>query len=55
MADRHDRPPLTFRPPVDLEVWLTRLAQRRGVSRSSLIIEALQEKRERDHAAASPR
>jgi len=52
MADRHapDNPTITVRPGPDLLAWLASETQRRSISRSALIIEAVEEKRSRESA-----
>jgi len=55
VADRHppDDKPINFRLyDADLKQWLTSEPERRGISRSTLIIEALREKRAREGADA---
>jgi len=54
MPDRHkpEDTPVTLRPPQDVRAWLLSESARRGISRSALIIEAVQEKRERENADA---
>lgn len=56
MADRHkpEDTPVTLRPPQELRAWLLAESARRSISRSALIIEAIQEKRTRETAAAEP-
>ena len=56
MADRHkpEDTPVTLRPPQELRAWLLSESARRGISRSALIIEAIEEKRERETAVAEP-
>jgi hypothetical protein len=44
--------PVTLRPPQDVRAWLTSESERRGISRSALIIEAVKEKRDRETADA---
>ena len=48
MADRHkpEDTPVTLRPPQDVRAWLASESERRGISRSALIIEAVKEKRD---------
>ena len=52
MADRHkpEDTPVTLRPPQDVRAWLLSESARRGISRSALIIEAVEEKRQREAA-----
>lgn len=55
--DRHapDNKTFTLRPPGDVRAYIAEQMERRGISRSALIYEALREKREREAAhAASP-
>jgi hypothetical protein len=54
MPDRHkpEDTPVTLRPPQELRAWLLSESARRGISRSALIIEAVEEKRARDTADA---
>lgn len=49
-ADRHkpEDTPVTLRPPQDVRAWLLAESARRGISRSALIIEAVEEKRARE-------
>jgi len=59
MTDRHkpEDTPVTLRPPQDVRAWLLSESERRDISRSALIIEAVREKRDRETAgdhAASP-
>ena len=53
MADRHkpEDTPVTLRPSQELRAWLLSEKKRRGISRSALIIEAIEEKRARGTAA----
>lgn len=56
MTDRHkpEDTPVTLRPPQDVRAWLLSESERRGISRSALIIEAIEEKRAKAvHAASS--
>lgn len=57
MADRHkpEDAPVTLRPPQDVRAWLLSESARRGISRSALIIEAVEEKRARESGHAAPR
>jgi len=52
VADRHkpEDTPVTLRPPQDVRAWLLSESERRGISRSALIVEAVQEKRDRETA-----
>lgn len=54
MADRHkpEDTPVTLRPPQDVRAWLLSETERRGISRSALIIEAIEEKRARTEKVA---
>ena len=54
MTDRHkpEDTPVTLRPPQDVRAWLLSESARRGISRSALIIEAVEEKRARESAAS---
>ena len=44
-ADRHDSPPLSFRPDRDLRAWLLAFAKRTGLSRNAIVSAALSEYR----------
>jgi len=50
MPDRHkpEDTPVTLRPSQELRAWLLAEKERRGISRSALIIEAIEEKRARE-------
>lgn len=55
MADRHkpEDMPVSLRPPADLKAWLAAESARRGISRSALIVEAVEEKRDREVSHAT--
>ena len=49
-GDRHRHPPIAYRPPEDAREWLIAYAEATGTKVSTLITEAIREKRERAEA-----
>ena len=53
MADRHERPPISFRPRKEIEPWLHEYAHRTGQSPGTVLAEALEAFRQHDGATTS--